>query len=57
MTHLKCSDYGFECDFIVMGDSDYVAHQFCQHADEIHGIDYHIEAINQIIARKKTGTK
>ena len=48
-------DRGIE--FTVTGDSDYVAHQFGQHADEIHGIDYHIEAINQIIARKKTVTK
>ena len=53
MTHLKGSDYGFECDFMVDGDSDYIAHQFGQHADEIRGIDYHIVAINQIIGRKK----
>ena len=56
MTHLKCSDYGFECDFMVTGDFVYVAHQFGQHADEVHGIEYYVEAINQIIARKKRWT-
>ena len=53
MTHLKCSDYGFECDFMVAGSSDHVAHQFGRHTDEAHGIKYHVEVINQIIARKR----
>ena len=53
MTYIKCSDYGFECDFIASGNSENVANEFGLHANEVHGIEYHIEAINQIIARKK----
>lgn len=53
MTRLKCSDYGFECHFVAAGDSDHVAHHFGRHADEVHRIEYQIEAINEIIARKK----
>ena len=53
MTRLKCSDYGFECEFIINNDSDNVTNQFDHHADEVHGIEYHIETINQVISIKK----
>ena len=52
MTNLKCSDYGFECNFVASGKSDNVAKQFGQHSENVHGIEYSFEAIEQIILRK-----
>ncbi|MCH8975284.1 MAG: DUF1059 domain-containing protein [Thaumarchaeota archaeon] len=52
MAKLRCSDYGFECDFVVEGDTESVITQFGNHTNEEHGIDYSKEAIMQIILRK-----
>ena len=52
MTQLKCADYGFECDFVTSTESDGVAVQFSEHSEQVHGIEYTIEVIDQIIYRK-----
>ena len=52
MAKLRCSDYGFECDFVVECDIESVITQFGNHTNEEHGIDYSKEAIMQIILRK-----
>lgn len=53
---LTCSDYGFECDFVVETNeiSDMVD-SFGKHMEEEHGIEYHKEALIQIILRKNGG--
>jgi len=53
MAKLKCSDYGFECDFIAEGEIENVIEEFGKHTDEVHGIDYSKEALMQFILRKK----
>lgn len=53
MARLKCSDYGFECDFESNGDIEEVIIEFGKHTEEIHGIDYSKEALMQFILRKK----
>jgi len=35
MTRLKCSDYGFECDFIASGELGNVAIQFSEHSEHV----------------------
>ena len=40
MAKLKCSDYGFECDFESEGEIEEVIDVFGKHTDEVHGIDY-----------------
>lgn len=52
MTNLKCSDYGFECNFVTSGESNNVAKEFGQHYENVHGIEYSFEAIEQIILRR-----
>jgi len=52
LTKLNCNDYGFECDFMVEGETEKVIKQFGLHTEEIHGIDYSKEALMQIIMRK-----
>ena len=54
MAKLKCSDYGYDCDFVVEGEIEHVIEKFGQHMDEEHGIDYTQEALMQIILRKST---
>ncbi len=51
---LLCSDYGFECDFEVEGQTDEVVTKFGRHTYEEHGIEYPKEALMQFIMRKYT---
>ena len=52
LTNLRCSDYGFECDFKVEGDIDHIISEFSKHSIDIHGIEYGEDAIGQVIKRK-----
>ena len=54
MAKLKCSDYGFECDFASEGEIEDVIEVFGKHTDEEHGIDYSKEALMQFILRQKS---
>jgi predicted small metal-binding protein len=54
MAKLRCSDYGFECDFVSEGEMEHVIEEFGKHTDEEHGIDYSKEALMQFILRQKT---
>ena len=54
MAKLKCSDYGFECDFVSEGEMEHVIDEFGKHTDEEHGIEYSKEALMQFILRQKT---
>ena len=38
LVKLRCNDYGFECNFEVKGDKEYVVTQFMQHVNDEHGI-------------------
>lgn len=53
MARLRCSDYGFECDFASEGEVEKVIEEFGKHMDEEHGIDYSKEALMQFILRQK----
>ena len=53
MVRLRCSDYGFECDFVSEGEVEKVIEEFGKHMDEEHGIDYSKEALMQFILRQK----
>lgn len=53
MARLRCSDYGFECDFVSEGEVEAVIEEFGKHTDEEHGIDYSKEALMQFILRQK----
>jgi predicted small metal-binding protein len=52
LTKLRCSDYGFECDFEVDGEIETIIEEFGKHTEEEHGIDYPREALMQFILRK-----
>jgi len=52
MAKLQCSDYGFECDFVVEGEIESVIIQYGKHSCDEHGIEYSKEALMQIILRK-----
>jgi len=54
MAKLRCSDYGFECDFVSEGEMEHVIEEFGNHTNEEHGIDYSKEALMQFILRQKT---
>ena len=53
MPRLACQDYGFECDFVAEGEEDKVIEEFRAHMEEIHGIDYSVEAVKHFITRRQ----
>lgn len=53
---LRCSDYGFDCDFICTGDAESIIQIFGKHTDEEHGIDHSKESLMQFILRKSNQT-
>ena len=53
MARLRCSDYGFECDFVAEGEVESVMVLFGSHSEEEHGIAYSKESLLQFIIRKK----
>ncbi len=52
MAKLRCSDYGFECDYIAEGEVEQVIDGFKKHTLEEHGIDYSKETLMQFITRE-----
>ena len=53
MSKLKCNDYGFQCDFEVEGEQEKVIEDFRPHTENVHGIDYSVEAVKQFLLRKQ----
>jgi predicted small metal-binding protein len=50
---LVCSDYGFECDFVLDGrKSITLLKKLRDHFEEEHGIDYPVDAIIQMVVNK-----
>ncbi|MBI5377012.1 MAG: DUF1059 domain-containing protein [Thaumarchaeota archaeon] len=54
MVVLRCSDYGFDCEFVSEGNEmSKIIVRFGRHTRDEHGIEYSKEALMQIILRKK----
>ena len=49
MAKLVCADYGYDCEFVVEGESDQVAEKFRLHTEEEHGIDYSKETLTKFM--------
>lgn len=49
---LRCSDYGFECEFASEGQIEQVIEEFGRHTENEHGIEYTKEVLMQLILRK-----
>ena len=52
VTKLRCSNYGFECDYIAENKTEQVIDDFQKHMLEEHGIDYSRETIIQFVTRE-----
>ena len=53
MPKLRCSDYGFECDFVAEADDvGKVIDDYGRHSTEEHGIEYSKESLMQFILRQ-----
>jgi predicted small metal-binding protein len=53
MARLRCSDYGFECDFVAEAtDVAKVIEDYGKHSAEEHGIEYSKESLMQFILRQ-----
>lgn len=50
---LACSDYGFECEFVLEGEKSLtLIKKLKDHFDNEHGIDYSVDALIQMIVNK-----
>lgn len=50
---LECSDYGFECKFILEGKKSLsLIEQLREHFESEHGIDYSTDAVIQMIVNR-----
>ena len=53
MPKLRCSDYGFECDFVAESpEVSQVIDDYGKHSEEVHGIEYSKESLMQFILRQ-----
>ena len=53
MPRLRCSDYGFECDFVAESpEAAKVIDDYGKHSEEVHGIEYSKESLMQFILRQ-----
>jgi len=50
---LRCSDYGFPCEFKTKGKPVEVINEFKSHMDDEHGIDYSKKTVLRIVLRKE----
>ena len=46
MAKITCSDYGFECPYVIEGDVEHVIDEYQKHSDEEHGIEYSVETVS-----------
>ena len=53
MVKITCRDYGFECDYVIEGEVEYVIDEYRKHSNEEHGIEYSPEALTQVILRQQ----
>jgi len=54
LVKLRCSDYGFDCNFVVEDDAiPVLIEKFGKHTLDEHGIEYSKEALTQFILRKR----
>ena len=52
MVKMICSDYGFECDFVIEVNSQDSLEQFGMHMAQIHGIEYQKESLTTMLTSK-----
>lgn len=50
---LRCEDYGFECDYVLDEEKSIsTIERLRDHFEEMHGIDYTVETITQMITNR-----
>ena len=47
MVKISCHHYGFDCDFVLDDEIDEVVKKYNEHSEEIHGIEYVKEDLEQ----------
>ncbi len=55
MVILRCSEYGFVCEFKTKGDTEKIIDEFKIHMNDEHGIDYSNESLQLVVLRKNQG--
>ena len=56
MVSIRCENYGFDCDFVSLGEIEGVISDYWQHMNDTHGIDYSKETIGKFITKKTPKT-
>jgi len=53
MAKITCTDYGFDCPYVIEGEVEQVISEYRKHSTDEHGIEYSIEALTQVILRQQ----
>ena len=56
MVSIRCENYGFDCDFVSLGEIEGVIFDYWQHMNDTHGINYSKGTIGKSIAKKTLNT-
>lgn len=40
MASIRCNEYGFDCNYVTMGEIEGVVFDYWKHMNDCHGIDY-----------------
>ncbi len=52
MVKISCSNYGFDCEFESNGNNSIMIEKYQKHSMDEHGIEYSVEALEQVLIRK-----
>lgn len=53
MAGIRCDDYGFDCDFVILGKVEGVISDYWKHMNDFHGIDYPRGVIERFATKKQ----
>ncbi len=54
MAKISCNNYGFDCKFEVNSEDSDAINRFQKHSMTVHGIEYSLGTLNQILLRIKS---
>jgi len=54
MAKISCNNYGFDCKFEVNSEDVDAINRFQKHSMTVHGIEYSLGTLNQILLRIKS---
>ncbi len=52
MASIRCEEYGFDCNYVILGEMEGVIFDYWKHMNDSHGIDYPMGTIGKFVTKK-----